>query len=77
MKTAGSDTKVRILAVERIMKEAKKPLLCHEIQDILYSRYNIDVYRQTLLDDLNVLTIFYNVVYKHKIGYYIEKCGGD
>ena len=77
MPRGGADTKVRILAVERIMKEATKPLLCPEIQDILYLKYNIEVERKTLLDDLKVLTLFYNIVYKHKIGYYIEKCGGD
>ena len=73
MPRGGSDTKARILAVERILKSATKPLLYPEIQDILYSKYNILVERKTLLDDLNVLTLFYNVVYKHKIGYYIEK----
>ena len=76
MPRGGSDTKARILAVERILKSATKPLLCPEIQDILYSKYNIEVERKTLLDDLNVLTLFYNVVYKHKIGYYIEKLWG-
>ena len=40
MPRGEADTKVRILAVERIMKEATKPLLCPEIQDILYSKYN-------------------------------------
>lgn len=69
----GCDTKVRILALERILMGARKPLKCDEIIDSLFKRYNISANRKTIYDDIAVLTAFENVQYKHRVGYWTEK----
>ena len=73
MSKKGNDTKVRILALERILMGAKKPLKCDEIIDRLYKRYHISANRKTIYDDIAVLTAFENVQYKHRVGYWAEK----
>lgn len=70
-----SDTKVRILALERILMGAQKPLKSDEIIDKLNKRYHISANRKTIYDDIAVLTAFENVQYKHRVGYWIEKAG--
>lgn len=75
MKKEGSDTKFRILALERVLMDARKPMLCTEIQAKLYNRYHITVALKTLYDDIAVITAFENVQYKHRVGYWIEKAG--
>ena len=68
-----SDTKARILALERILMGAQKPLKCDEIIDRLYKQYHISANRKTIYDDIAVLTAFENVQYKHRVGYWAEK----
>lgn len=75
MKKERSDTKSRILALERVLLGASKPMLCTEIQTKLYNRYHITVTLKTLYDDIAALTAFENVQYKHRVGYWIEKAG--
>ena len=70
-----SDTKARILALERILMGAQKPLKCDEIIEKFNKQYNISANRKTIYDDIAVLTAFENVQYKHRVGYWIEKAG--
>ena len=73
MSKKGNDTKARILALERILMGAQKPLKCDEIIDRLYKRYNISANRKTIYDDIAVLTCFVNVKHWRHGGYWVEK----
>ena len=68
-----SDTKVRILALERILMGARKPLKCDEIIEKLNKRYHISANRKTIYDDIAVLTCFEKVKYWRHGGYWVEK----
>ena len=70
-----SDTKARILALERILMGAKKPLKCDEIIEKLNKQYNISANRKTIYDDIAVLTCFVNVKHWRPDGYWAEKEG--
>ena len=70
-----SDTKVRILALERILMGARKPLKCDEIIDRLYKRYHISTNRKTIYDDIAVLTCFEKVKHWRHGGDWVEKEG--
>ena len=68
-----SDTKARILALERILMGAQKPLKCDEIIDRLFKQYHISANRKTIYDDIAVLTCFVNVKHWRHDGYWAEK----
>ena len=68
-----SDTKARILALERILMGAKKPLKCDEIIDRLFKQYHISANRKTIYDDIAVLTCFVNVKHWRHDGDWVEK----
>ena len=71
---AKADNRTRVLAVERILQQAKAPLTPQEIADRLKSRYDIDANRKTILDDIYALTRFINIQYAGRNkGYYIER----
>ena len=73
MSKKGNDTKARILALERILMGAKKPLKCDEIIEKLNKQYNISANRKTIYDDIAVLTCFVNVKHWRHGGYWAEK----
>ena len=69
-----SDTKARILALERsILMGAQKPLKCDEIIEKLNKQYHISANWKTIYDDIAVLTCFVNVKYWRPDGYWAEK----
>lgn len=67
------EQRIRIIAVEHILLDAKKPIQCPEIIRILDRQYNICASRKTLYDDIYALRLFYDVRYRRNIGYWIEK----
>ena len=73
MSKKGNDTKSRILALERILMGAKKPLKSDEIIDRLYKQYHISANRKTIYDDIAVLTCSVNVKHWRHDGYWAEK----
>ena len=73
MSKKGNDTKARILALERILMGAQKPLKCDEIIDKLNKQYHIYANRKTIYDDIAVLTCFVNVKHWRHDGYWAEK----
>ena len=75
MSKKGNDTKARILALERILMGANKPLKCNEIIDRLYKQYHISANRKTIYDDIAVLTCFEKVKHWRHGGYWVEKEG--
>ena len=75
MNKKGNDTKARILALERILMAAEKPLKCNEIIDKLYKQYHISANRKTIYDDIAVLTCFKKVKHWKRDGYWVEKEG--
>ena len=54
------DSKIRILALERIF-ESKKPLTAQQIINRLHAWYGIVVERKTLYDDIACLVRFMNI----------------
>lgn len=54
------DSKIRILALERIF-ESKKPLTMPQIIYRLHARYGIIVDRKTIYDDIACLVRFMNI----------------
>ena len=72
-----SDTKVRILALERILMGAQKPLKCSEIIDKLNKQYHISANRKTIYDDIAVLTCFVNVKHWRHEGIGLRKENGN
>ena len=69
----GCDTKVRILALERILKSTDKPIRTVDIFDILEKQYHIHGQQNTFSDDIKALRVFMDVNFKHKHGYWIGK----
>ena len=69
----GCDTKVRILALERILQGTDKPLSTEEIMEILEKQYRIHGNRHTFGDDIKALRVFIDVKFKHKHGFWIGK----
>lgn len=69
----GCDTKVRILALERILQGTDKPLSTEKIMDILEKQYRIHGNRHTFGDDIKALRVFIDVHFKHKHGFWIGK----
>ena len=59
MKT--DNIKIRILALENILKNHPSGLTIKQIKSILYMQYGISVDRKTLYDDLAAITRFYNL----------------
>ena len=75
MSKKGNDTKVRILALERILTGAKKPLKCDEIIEKLNKQYHISANRKTIYDDIAVLTCFEKIKHWRHGGDWGEKEG--
>ena len=75
MSKKGNDTKVRILALERILTGAKKSLKCDEIIEKLNKQYHISANRKTIYDDIAVLTCFEKIKHWRHGGYWVEKEG--
>ena len=74
MSKKNNDTKIRILAVERLFQK-KKRLTVPQIKRILKNEYDFETDRKTLYDDIATLTRFMNIEVE-KIGwdtYYILK----
>ena len=69
----GCDTKVRILALERILQGTNKPLSTEEIMEILEKQYRSHGNRHTFGDDIKALRVFIDVKFKHKHGFWIGK----
>ena len=69
----GCDTKVRILALERILQGTDEPLSTEEIMEILEKQYRIHGNRHTFGDDIKALRVFIDVKFKHKHGFWIGK----
>ena len=57
MATQYSDTRERILALERILQKVKRMTLSHMV-DELYSRYGIIAAKKVVERDIDALTIF-------------------
>ena len=71
-----SDTKMRILALERIFLNATHKLTLPEIQEKLRGQYGITVERKSLYDDIAALTYFWNIKTEKsnsKFFYYLQK----
>lgn len=60
MSKNNSDTKVRILAVERLFRK-NRCLTIAQIQDKLMNEYYLQCERKTLYDDIAVLTRFMDI----------------
>lgn len=54
----GSDSKTRILALERIFQKANHKPTLPEMQEKLSRQYGLKVERKTLYDDIAALTRF-------------------
>jgi hypothetical protein len=67
-----SNTKERILAVERILSEKSKTV--SEILICLENRYGISAERKAIYDDIATLTRYMNIQHSKK-GYYVVKGG--
>ena len=66
------DTKIRILAIERMM--SYNGITLKEIQSKLFNDYSIKVERKAVYDDIYTLTMFMNIQFDKKTNrYYIER----
>lgn len=59
MKT--SDTKIRLLAVEKFLKDNPQGVTIKQILSYLEYQFNITADRKSIYDDINVLTLFHNI----------------
>ena len=70
MKT--SETKIRLIAVEKLLHDNPKGLTTKQIFSALDLQFNILAERKTIYDDINVLTLLYyiqKIRIKHKVIY--------
>ena len=67
-----SDTKVRILAVNKLLHEYPNGLSIKEILDKLHNIYNISANRKTIYDDLNAITYYCDLQITKEHKYKIE-----
>ena len=78
LKMKSNDTKIRLLAVERMIILNEGGLTLGQMKDKLANKYGIEVDRKTLYDDINALTRFLGIK-KEKRGkyffYYIRRNG--
>ena len=73
MKKSGADTRVRLLAVERII--GKTPVTLSQILDRLDLEYGIIADRKTIYQDIAALTLFIPIIYIENKGYVISEVG--
>ena len=59
MKT--SDLKIRLIAVEKLLRDNPKGLTVKQILSYLELQFNITAERKTIYDDINVLTLLYDI----------------
>ena len=71
MKKDGSDIRIRLLAVERII--GKRPITMTQILNRLECEYNISADRKTIYQDIAALTLFMPVIYVDQKGYMISE----
>ena len=71
MKKDGSDIRIRLLAVERII--GKRPITMTQILNRLECEYNISADRKTIYQDIAALTLFMPVIYVDQQGYMISE----
>jgi hypothetical protein len=67
-----SDTKLRILAVNKLLHEYPNGLSIKEILDKLHNIYNISADRKSIYDNLNTITYFCNLQITKEHKYKIE-----
>ena len=69
-----SDTRLRILAVEKMLCTSEYPLKISEIIERLKDDFNISVSKkQAIHQDIAALREYYSINYNRKTGYWIEK----
>lgn len=73
MKKSGAETRVRLLAVERII--GKTPVTLPQILDRLEWEYDITADRKTIYQDIAALTLFIPIIYVENKGYVISEVG--
>lgn len=59
MKT--SDTKIRLLAVEKFLKDNPQGVTMKQILSYLEYQFHITADRKSIYDDIRVLTLFHNI----------------
>lgn len=59
------DNRLRLLAIERIVKENPNGVTVKMILNVLKSRYDIDTERKTVYSDLAALTYFLPIKKEH------------
>ena len=65
-----NDTKVRLLAVERMIILSENGLTLRQIQDKLINEYDIEAERKSLYDDIAALTRFLDIRTQRKGKYF-------
>lgn len=69
-----SDTRLRILAVEKMLCTSEYPLKISEIIERLKDDFNISVSKkQAIHQDIAALREYHSINYNRKTGYWIEK----
>ena len=74
MTSQKSDTRLRILAVEKMLRTSDYPLNLSDIIASLNDDFNISVSKkQAIHQDIAALREYYSINYNRKTGYWIEK----
>ena len=57
----SSDLKIRLIAVEKLLRDNPKGLTVKQILSYLELQFNITAERKTIYDDISVLTLLYDI----------------